>query len=135
MVSIDLKPAGEASVATAMELAWGDLDSECRLLLPLAVGLYVHVSWVPFLRHNRHGWLPSHLFFEALQASHALAERCLSCGLTLGRGMAGVNDTVAASGGTEVLEAFRSRGPTGEQAEAEPGLRNLSVGTSYDIRH
>lgn len=118
-----------------MEFAWDDLDSECRLLLSLAVGVYVHESWVPFLRHKRQGSLASHLFFEALQASHALAERCLSCGLTFGRGMAGGGDAVATCGGTEIAEACRRRGPTGEQAEAEPGLGGLSVGVSYDVRH
>lgn len=112
-----------------MEFARDDLESGCRLLLSLAVGVYVHVSWVPFLRHNRQGSLPSHLFFEALQASHALAERCLSWGLTFGRGMAGISDAVATcGGGTEVAEACRRRGPTGEKAEAEPGLGGLSLG-------
>lgn len=39
--------------------------------------------------HRRQGWFASHLFFDALHESQALAERCLSCGLTLGRGIAG----------------------------------------------
>lgn len=55
MVGTDLESAGETSVAAAVEFAWDDLDPERRLLLSLAVGVNVHVSWVPFLRHNRQG--------------------------------------------------------------------------------
>lgn len=55
MVGPDLESAGGTSVATAIEFARDDCDSEWRLLLSLAVGVYVHVSWVPFLRHNRQG--------------------------------------------------------------------------------
>lgn len=88
---MDLKSVGESSAVTgeavAVVLAAADCRTEGRDLLSRAVGVYVHVSCAPFLRHNRQGCLASHLFLDALHASHALTERCRSCGFTLGRGM------------------------------------------------